>query len=193
MTENQTTQPQAKFDPTKLEQLNVAKDYPMEPEEFRKLFEYNCYCEMAHINKKGFPIVTPMFYVVMDGFLYMSSIQKYRHKVHHLEENPKMSVSIHNDGANLRHQKAILLIGHAEVSTDDAMMRKVHWAIIDKYWSEVKDPAQREAAFAAVHTPLRVIIKVIPEKTIHWDFGKMVDAYTPGVWFDEAYQMVKNL
>ena len=44
-----------------------------------------------------------------------------------------------------------------------------------------------------MHTPLRVIIKVIPEKTIHWDFGKMVDAYTPGVWFDEAYQMVKNL
>ena len=111
MTDKQTTQPQAKFDPTKLEQLNVAKDYPMEPEEFRKLFEYNCYCEMAHINKKGFPIVTPMFYVVMDGFLYMSSIQKYRHKVHDLEENPKMSVSIHNDGANLRRQKAILLIG----------------------------------------------------------------------------------
>ena len=66
MTDNKTTQPQAKFDPTKLEQLNVAKDYPMEPEEFRKLFEYNCYCEMAHINKKGFPIVTPMFYVVME-------------------------------------------------------------------------------------------------------------------------------
>ena len=35
MTNNKTTQPQAKFDPTKLEQLNVAKDYPMEPEEFR--------------------------------------------------------------------------------------------------------------------------------------------------------------
>jgi hypothetical protein len=57
----------------------------------------------------------------------------------------------------------------------------------------VKDPVQREAAFTAVHTPLRVIIKVIPEKTMSWDFGKMVDAYTPGVWFDEAYQMVKDL
>ena len=192
MTDNKTTQPQAKFDPTKLEQLNVAKDYPMEPEEFRKLFEYNCYCEMAHINKKGYPIVTPMFYVVMDGFLYMSSIQKYRHKVHHLEENPKMSVSIHNDGANLRRQKAILLIGHAEVSTDDALMRKVHWAIIDKYWWELKgNEEMRQAAFKGVHTPNRAIIKVIPNKgsPTSWDFGKMVDSYQRGVWFNEVYKM----
>src|ERR1017187_3444009 len=69
------------FDPTKLEQLNVATDYPMEKDDFEKLFKYNCYCEMAHVNKKGFPIVTPMFYVIVDNFLYMSSIKKYRHKV----------------------------------------------------------------------------------------------------------------
>lgn len=194
MTETNESQPRAKFDPEKLEKLNVATDYPMEPDEFQKLFKYNCYCEMAHVNKKGYPIVTPMFYVVLDdGLLYMSSIQKYRHKVHHLEENPKISVSIHNDGANLRRQKAILIIGHADVSYEEELKTKVHWAIIDKYWSEVKAPEERKAAFTAVHTPLRAIIKVIPEKTISWDFGKMVDAYTPGVWFGEAGEMVKNI
>jgi nitroimidazol reductase NimA-like FMN-containing flavoprotein (pyridoxamine 5'-phosphate oxidase superfamily) len=189
----ETAQPKPNFDPVKLQEVNVSKDYPMQPEEFDKLFKYNCYCEMAHINKKGFPIVTPMFYVVVDGFLHMSSIQKHRHKVHHLENNPKISVSVHNDGANLRRQKAILIIGNAEVSYDEALKTKVHWAIIDKYWSEVKSEAERKAAFAAVHTDLRAIIKVIPEKVINWDFGKMVDAYTPGVWFGEAYDMVKNL
>ena len=64
-----------KFDPVKLEQLNVARDYPMDEDEFTKLYEHNCYCEMAHINKKGFPIVTPMFYVIIDGILHMSSIK----------------------------------------------------------------------------------------------------------------------
>lgn len=191
MTEN--AQPKPKFDPVKLQEVNVSKDYPMEPEEFDKLFKHNCYCEMAHVNAKGFPIVTPMFYVVVDGFLHMSSIQKYRHKVHHLEGNPKISVSIHNDGANLRRQKAILVIGNAEVSYDEELKTKIHWAIIDKYWSEVKGEAERKAAFTAVHTDLRAIIKVIPEKVINWDFGKMVDAYTPGVWFGEAYDMVKNI
>ena len=115
----------------------------MERDDFQRLFRFNAYCEMAHVNKKGYPIVTPMFYVIHDGFLQMSSIQKYRHKVHHLVENPKISVSIHNDGCNVRHQKAILMIGQAEVYTDDATMREIHWAIIDKYWYELKEMEQR--------------------------------------------------
>lgn len=99
------------FDPTKLETVEVATDYPMEKDEFDLLFKNNCYCEMAHVNKKGYPIVTPMFYVVIDGFIHLSSIQKYRKKVHDLEANPKVSVSIHNDGSNANRQKAILIIG----------------------------------------------------------------------------------
>ncbi len=181
-----------KFDPVKLEQLSVATDYPMDQDEFELLFRENCYCEMAHSNKKGFPIVTPMFYVVIDDILHMSSIQKYRHKVHHLERDPKMSVSIHNDGANVRHQKAILIIGHAELSTEQELMKKVHWQIIDKYFSEITTEEDRANVFEAVHTPLRVIIKVIPQKIMTWDFGKMLEAHDPGVWFGEAQAMVEK-
>jgi len=193
MSDNGATTTKPVFDPVKLEQVEVATDYPMEPDEFDLLFNRSCYCEMAHVNKKGYPIVTPMFYVIIDGFLYMSSIQKYRKKVHDLEVNPKISVSIHNDGSNANRQKAILLIGKAEVSTEDVLMRKVHWAIIDKYWWSLKDEEIRQAAFTAVHTPLRAIIKVIPSKTMSWDFGKMVQAYEKGVWFGESYDMVKDL
>ncbi len=184
--------PKVKFDPVKLEQLSVATDYPMEQDEFELLFRENCYCEMAHSNKKGFPIVTPMFYVIIDDILHMSSIQKYRHKVHHLERDPKMSVSIHNDGANVRHQKAILIIGHGELSTEQELMKKVHWQIIDNYFSEITTEEDRQNVFAAVHTPLRVIIKVIPQKIMTWDFGKMLEAHDPGVWFGEAQAMVEK-
>ncbi len=184
--------PKVKFDPVKLEQLSVATDYPMDQDEFELLFRENCYCEMAHSNKKGFPIVTPMFYVVIDDILHMSSIQKYRHKVHHLERDPKMSVSIHNDGSNVRHQKAILIIGHAELSTEQELLKKVHWQIIDKYFSEITTEEDRQNVFAAVHTPLRVIIKVIPQKIMTWDFGKMLEAHDPGVWFGEAQAMVEK-
>ncbi len=44
---------EVKFDPVKLEQLNVATDYPMELNEFDLLFRENAYCEMAHVNKRG--------------------------------------------------------------------------------------------------------------------------------------------
>ena len=190
MSDNEETKPA--FDPVKLETVQVATDYPMEKDEFEKLYVHNCYCEMAHINKKGYPIVTPMFYVIIDGELYMSSVQKYHKKVHDLEENPKVSVTIHNDGSNANKQKAILIIGKAEVSFDEDLKTNVHWKIIDKYWWELKDEEIRQAAFKGVHTPNRAIIKIIPDKTMSWDFGKMVHSYQKGVWFNEAYNMVKQ-
>ena len=193
MSDQPETGNKPKFDPVKLEQLNVARDYPMEEDEYKKLFYHNIYCEMAHINGKGYPIVTPMFYVVIDDILHMSSIKKYRHKVHHLEQNPKISVSIHNDGCNVRHQKSILIIGNAEITSEEELMVKVHWDIIYKYFSELKTQEERDKVFPAVHTPLRTIIKVIPEKIITWDLGKMLEAYDPGVWFGEAYDLVKYL
>lgn len=43
-----TDAPKPKFDPVKLEQLSVAQDYPLEPDEFELLFRAKAYCEMAH-------------------------------------------------------------------------------------------------------------------------------------------------
>ncbi|MGI9229043.1 MAG: pyridoxamine 5'-phosphate oxidase family protein [Gammaproteobacteria bacterium] len=180
------------FDPVKLETVQAATDYPMEPDEFQNLYINNCYCSMAHINKKGYPIVTPMFYVVVDDDLYMSSIKKYRYKVMDLEERPEISISIHNDGSNANKQKAILIIGKAEISYDEELKTNIHWKIIDKYWWAIKDDEEmRQQAFKGVHTPNRAIIKIIPEKIRSWDFGKMVDSYQKGVWFNEAYDMIK--
>jgi nitroimidazol reductase NimA-like FMN-containing flavoprotein (pyridoxamine 5'-phosphate oxidase superfamily) len=191
MSDNETEK-KPNFDPIKLEQVNVNKDYPMEPDEFDILFKHNCYCHMAHISKYGYPIVTPMFYVVLDGFVHISSVQKYRQKIDHLIANPKISVSISNDGSNAKRQKSIQIIGNAEISFDQELLTKVHWAIIDKYWWDLKDNEEmRQAAFKGVNTPNRGIIKVIPNKNspTSWDFGKMVDMYERGVWFNEVYKM----
>jgi general stress protein 26 len=183
------------FDPIALEQVDVNVDYPMEPDEFEILYKHNCYCHMAHISQYGYPIVTPMFYNVLDdGFLYISSVQKYRKKIDHLIANPKISISISNDGTNAKRQKAIQIIGNAEVSFDQELMTKVHWAIIDKYWFDLKGNEEgRAAAFKGIHTPNRAIIKVIPNKNspTSWDFGKMVQMYERGVWFNEAYHVSK--
>ncbi len=183
---------QVKFDPVKLEQLRVAQDYPLESDEFELLFRENAYCEMAHVNKRGYPVVTPMFYVIKDDHIMMSSIKEYRHKVGCLKKNPKMSVSIHNDGTNVRHQKAILVMGQAVIHDDDALMRDIHWQIIDKYFFELTTDEERDAVFEAVHTPLRCIIEVVPEKILTWDLGKMLDAHDPGVWFGESQKLIEK-
>ena len=184
--------PAVTFDPVKLEQLSVAQDYPLEKKEFDLLFRENAYCEMAHVNGRGYPIVTPMFYIIKDDHIMMSSIKEYRHKVGHLTKNPKMSVSIHNDGTNVRHQKAILVMGQAKIHDDDALMRDIHWQIIDKYFFELTTDEERDAVFEAVHTPLRCIIEVVPEKILTWDLGKMLDAHDEGVWYGEGQKLVSK-
>jgi len=181
-----------RFDPERLEQLRVAQDYPMEDDEFNLLFVENAYCEMAHVNKRGYPVVSPMFYVIKDDHIMMSSIKEYRHKVGCLTENPKITVSIHNDGTNVRHQKAILVMGQAAIHDDDALMREIHWQIIDKYFFELTTDEEREVAFEAVHTPLRCIIEVVPEKIFTWDLGKMLEAHDEGVWYGEAQKLVNH-
>lgn len=186
------TKEDVKFDPARLEQLNVRTDYPMEREEFELLYRESAYCNMAHIAKTGYPIVTPMFYVIKNDNIMMSTIKNYRLKVGCLMANPKMSVAIHNDATNVRHQKAILVIGQAKIHDDDAMMREIHWMIIDKYFFELETDAQRQAAFEAVHTPLRCIIEVIPEKIMTWDLGKMLEAHDEGVWYGESQKLVSK-
>jgi general stress protein 26 len=187
-----STKDDVRFDPARLEQLNVRTDYPMEHEEFELLYRNNAYCNMAHLNKRGYPVVTPMFYVIQNDNIMMSTIKNYRLKVGCLTENPKMSVAIHNDGTNVRHQKAILVMGQAKIQDDDAFMREIHWMIIDKYFFELETDEQRQTAFEAVHTPLRCIIEVVPEKIFTWDLGKMLEAHDDGVWYGESQKLVSN-
>lgn len=187
-----STKEDVRFDPARLEQLNVRTDYPMEQEEFELLYRESAYCNMAHVNKRGYPVVTPMFYVIKNDNIMMSTIKNYRLKVGCLMENPKMSVAIHNDGTNVRHQKAILVMGQAKIHDDDAMMREIHWMIIDKYFFELETEEQRQTAFEAVHTPLRCIIEVIPEKIMTWDLGKMLEAHDDGVWYGESQKLVSK-
>ncbi|HET6593176.1 MAG TPA: pyridoxamine 5'-phosphate oxidase family protein [Xanthomonadales bacterium] len=181
-----------RFDPARLEQLNVRTDYPMEAEEFELLYRESAYCNMAHVNKRGYPVVTPMFYVIQNDNIMMSTIKNYRLKVGCLMENPKMSVAIHNDGTNVRHQKAILVMGQSRIHDDDAFMREIHWMIIDKYFFELETEEQRQTAFEAVHTPLRCIIEVVPEKIFTWDLGKMLEAHDDGVWYGESQKLVSK-
>jgi general stress protein 26 len=161
--------PKPVFDPVRLEQLRVAQDYPMEKDEFDLLYHESAY-----------------------GNIAMSSIKNYRLKVGCLMENPKITVSIHNDGTNVRHQKAIMVMGQAEIHDDDALMRDIHWKIIDKYFFELTTDEEREVAFEAVHTPLRCIIEVHPEKILTWDLGKMLQAHDDGVWYGESQKLINK-
>ena len=184
----------------KTDRLDVSRQYDLNPEDYHEIFYHNHECFMAHISKDGYPIVSPMWYVVMDDMIYLTTIKDLRYKTAALMNNPKMSLiltnfSVTTDGVKAALSKqeittqvicrylvplsrienimAILVKAKAEVTDDRELRAKVHRALIDKYY--VDEPAERRAEIVkAVDTPNRVIIKVHPVKITHWDLGKMV-------------------
>lgn len=181
------------------DRLEVDKQYDLNPEDYRELFYNSHECFMAHVSKDGYPIVSPMWYVVIDDMIHLTTIKDLRRKTAALIANPKMSVVMTNFSLRaedvltaLTTQKittqilgryvvpfsridaimAILIKAKAEISDDRDLRRQVHEALIGKYYPG-ESSEQRQQLVTAVDTPNRVIIKVHPEKIMHWDLGKM--------------------
>ena len=181
------------------DRLQVQTEYDLSPEDYRELFYNSHECFMAHISKDGYPMVSPMWYVVFDHIIHLTTIKDLRHKTASLEANPKMSLVLTNFGVRadkvrerlnksdlptqilgrylvpctrIDNIQAILIKAKAEISDDRELRSKVHRAVIDRYW--VDEPEEVRAQLVkAIDTPNRVIIKVHPVKVWHWDLGKM--------------------
>ena len=182
------------------DRLQVQTEYDLSPEDYHELFYNSHECFMAHVSKDGYPMVSPMWYAVLDDVIHLTTIKDLRHKTAALMNNPKMSLILTNfsvradqvkDALNkaqittqvigryllhctrIENIQAILIKAKAEISDDRELRARVHRALIDRYYGD--SPAAEKAEIVkAVDTPNRVIIKVRPIKIWHWDLGKMV-------------------
>lgn len=188
---------------TRTDRLDVRTQYDLDPEDYRDLYYHSHECFMAHVSKDGYPMVSPMWYTVLDDQIYMTTIRDLRQKTAALIRNPKMSVVLTNFSlpvervkaalnqvtdfpttninrylvtcSRLENIKAILIKAHAEISDDRELRLRVHRAVVDKYYAD-EPLEQRGVIVKAVDTPNRVIIRVVPIKIWHWDLGKMIAA-----------------
>jgi len=181
------------------DRLQVQTEYDLSPEDYHELFYNSHECFMAHVSKDGYPMVSPMWYVVFDDIIHLTTIKDLRYKTAALMRNPKMSLVLTNfsvradkvrdtlNRADITTQiigrylvpctridniQAILIKANAEISDDRELRAKVHRALIDRYCVE-EPPEVRAQLVKAIDTPNRVIIKVRPVKIWHWDLGKM--------------------
>ncbi len=182
------------------DRLQIQTQYDLSPEDYHELFYNSHECFMAHISKDGYPMVSPMWYAVLDDLIHLTTIKDLRYKTAALTNNPKMSLILTNfsvradqvkdalDKADITTQvigryllgctrieniQAILIKAKAELSDDRELRARVHRALIDRYYVGTPE-AQKTEIVKAIDTPNRVIIKVHPIKIWHWDLGKMV-------------------
>jgi hypothetical protein len=123
-------------------------------------------CKFIWTNKDGHGLGVIMNYVAKDGCIWLTATSQ-RARMKALKRDPRASVVISSMGTDMGPGKQITYKGsvilHEDQATKDWFYPAMG-AIISPY------PAPTvEAAIEHLDTPLRMIIQLIPEKTIKFD------------------------
>lgn len=123
---------------------------------------------LSTLEKDGSPIALPMWYCYEDGNIYMRTSRR-SHKVQDVLRDNRVCCVVET-GDKYSELRAVVLKGRCTVLEEGAEFDKGWDAMTEKY-AELRniplppknptDPAQR-----------RVILKIVPEKFISWDYGK---------------------
>lgn len=140
--------------------------YTLTPERERELIEKQIECSFIWTNKAGHGIGVVMNYVARDGSIWLTATSQ-RARIKALRRDPRASVVISSMGTDMGPGKQVTYKGTVVIHDDQATKDWFYPAmanIISPY------PAPTpEAALQHLDTPLRLILELVPEKTIAFD------------------------
>jgi PPOX class probable F420-dependent enzyme len=125
---------------------------------------------LATLDKDGFPHVTAMNFVMRDGAFYMTSYGKAQ-KVVNIRRNSKAAIMVET-GAAYADLKGVMVRGLCEIIESEEAVRQVF------AWSaEARGEIDKRPAAASDSAPKRVVLKIVPQKTVTWDHSKLGGRY----------------
>src|SRR5712691_7099626 len=143
-------------------------DIRLTPEEQAAFLRQNRKCALATIDQDGFPHLVAMNFAVRDGAYYMTSYGKAQ-KVLNIRRNPKVSLMVEAGGA-YAELKGVMVRGHCELLEGPESVNRVFaWMAEDR-----QEPRPAGASRSA---PKRVVLKIVPTKTVTWDHSKLGGRY----------------
>jgi PPOX class probable F420-dependent enzyme len=123
---------------------------------------------LATLDRDGFPHLVAMTYGVKDGAFYMTSYAKAQ-KVLNIRRDPRVGLMIEAGGA-YAELKGVMVRGTCEIVEGEDAVREA-WAIISGEGGRQRRRKTNDSAAK------RVVLKVIPEKTVTWDHTKLGGKY----------------
>ena len=127
-------------------------------------------CALATLDKDGFPHITAMNYVLHNGALYMTSYGKAQ-KVVNIRRDPKIAIMVET-GSAYAELKGVMVRGVCEMIEAEDAVHQV-WA-----WSAgQRGKTYSRPAAASSSAPKRVVLKLLPQKTVSWDHSKLGGRY----------------
>ena len=122
-------------------------------------------------NKQGHGMGVTMSYIWRRGRIWCTATEQ-RARMKALARDPRCSVVISSAGTDIDVSQSITFKGHAVLHKDQETK---DWFYPD-FARHANSPAPTPEAFEAfLDTPLRIIIEVVPEKTISFNGGVMRD------------------
>lgn len=138
----------------------------MSPREVELFLAGGRLCRLATVGSDGTPHVVPVWYVVMDGEIYLSTSANTA-KARNLERFPRAALVV-DEGWTFDDFRGVMLQGRVE-RVDDALAGRVSEAFAYKYFGSNRHPGFLFLEGMAG----RVLLRFIPERTVSWYSRRM--------------------
>ena len=143
-------------------------DISLTAEEQSAFLRENRKAALATLDQDGFPHLVAMNFAVRDGAYYMTSYGKAQ-KVLNIRRNPNVSLMV-EAGSAYAELKGVMVRGHCEIQEGaEAVAEVFAWMAEDR-----REPRPAGASRSA---PKRVVLKIVPAKTVTWDHSKLGGRY----------------
>ena len=140
--------------------------YQLSPEREQELLEKQIECNFIWTNKDGHGLGVIMNYVARNGSIWLTATSQ-RARIKALRRDPRASVVISSMGTDMGPGKQITYKGRV-ILHDDQATKDWFYPAMAEIISPYPAPTP-EAAMKHLDTPLRLILELVPEKTIAFD------------------------
>jgi PPOX class probable F420-dependent enzyme len=125
-------------------------------------------CALATIDRDGFPHIVAMNFLMREGACYMTSYGKAQ-KVVNIRRDPRVGVMVET-GSAYAELKGVMMRGHCEIiEAPDAVNQVFAWM------AEARGEPRPQGGSRGA--PKRVVLKIVPSKTVTWDHQKLGGRY----------------
>ena len=140
------------------------------PDEQTAFLRDNRKCALATLDKDGFPHLVAMTFYEKDGAFWMTSYGKAQ-KVLNIRRNPRVGLMI-EAGEAYGELRGVMVRGTCELLEGPEAVEAVFAEMARR-----RDPSEPRPKRPAAVTTKRVVLKVVPDKTLSWDHSKLGGRY----------------
>ena len=145
-------------------------DIRLTPEEQAEFLRDNRKCALATLDRDGFPHLVAMSFYEKDGAYWMTSYAKAQ-KVINIRRDPRVALMV-EAGGSYGELRGVMVRGTCELIEGAAAVE----AVFDEM-ARRRDPAEPRPKRPAAVTTKRIVLKVVPDKTVTWDHRKLGGRY----------------